>query len=196
MKTRCAWVPEDPLYRKYHDREWGTPLHNDRKLFELMALEGMQAGLSWSTVLKKREDFRRAFDNFDPLKVAAYGEEKILTLLQDEGIIRNRRKIESIINNARLFSGVAEEFGSFDSYIWSFVGGKPIVNHWKSIQDIPAETEESKKMSRSLSLRGFSFVGPTICYAYMQSAGLVNDHTVDCFRYREILNSGSSRSSA
>jgi DNA-3-methyladenine glycosylase I len=183
---RCEWVPDDPLYRDYHDREWGVPVHDDQKLFESLVLDGMQAGLSWSTILKKRENFRKAFDDFDPRKVAEYDQKKILSLLADKGIIRNRLKIEAAIKNAKAFLAVQKEFGSFDAYIWQFVGGKPKVNTWKKDKEIPAKTPESDALSKDLVDRGFKFVGSTICYAMMQAVGMVNDHTVDCFRYREL----------
>lgn len=185
-KKRCPWSTSDPLYIKYHDSEWGKPLHNDRKLFELLVLEGMQAGLSWITILRKRKSFREAFDNFDPKKVVRYSDKKINQLLQNENIIRNRLKIESAIKNAKAFLDVQKEFGSFDKYVWQFVGGKQIVNKHKTLKTIPAKTKESMTMSKDLLKRGFKFVGPTICYAYMQSTGMVNDHVVDCFRYKEI----------
>lgn len=185
-KIRCEWVPDNPLYRKYHDKEWGVPVHDDQKLFEFLILEGMQAGLSWSTILNKRENFRAAFDNFDARKIAEYDERKIENLIFNKGIIRNRRKIEAAIVNANAFLSVIEEFGSFNIYIWQFVGGKPKKNSWKSVKDIPAKTSESKAMSMDLSQRGFKFIGPTICYAFMQAVGMVNDHTVDCFRYNQI----------
>jgi len=180
-------VPEDdPHCRPYHDEEWGVPVHDDVRLFEMLVLEGAQAGLSWITVLRRREGYRKAFDGFDPGKVAGYDEKRIEELLQDEGIIRNRRKVESAVRNARAFLEVQEEFGSFDAYIWSFVGGKQKKNAWKTMKEIPAETGESKAMSRDLKKRGFNFVGPTICYAFMQAVGMVNDHTVDCYRYQEV----------
>lgn len=185
-KRRCQWSTSDPLYIKYHDSEWGKPLHNDRKLFELLVLEGMQAGLSWITILRKRKSFREAFDNFDPKKVVKYSDKKINQLLKNENIIRNRLKIESAIKNAKAFLKVQKEFGSFDKYIWQFVNGKPIVNKHKTLKTIPAKTKVSMAMSKDLLKRGFKFVGPTICYAYMQSTGMVNDHVVDCFRYKEI----------
>lgn len=185
-KKRCEWVPDDPLYRDYHDTEWGVPVHDDRKLFESLVLDGMQAGLSWWTILRKRENFRRAFNDFDPRKVAGYDQMKIQSLLEDEGIIRNRRKIEAAIQNAKAFLAVQKEFGSFDAYIWQFVGGKPKVNTWKTDKEIPAKTPESDTLSKDLIERGFKFVGSTICYAMMQAIGMVNDHTVDCFRYREL----------
>jgi len=180
--TRCAWA-KDPMYIAYHDREWGVPVHDDRLLFEFLILEGAQAGLSWITILKKRNNYRRAFDNFDARKVARYNQRKIQKLLADPGIVRNRLKIESAVQNAKAFLAVQEEFGSFDTYIWRFVGGKPLRNQWKSLKQIPARTPESGAMSKDLIQRGFKFVGSTICYAFMQAVGLVNDHTVDCFRY-------------
>ncbi|MBO8128154.1 MAG: DNA-3-methyladenine glycosylase I [Peptococcaceae bacterium] len=186
MVTRCDWVKVDPLYIAYHDHEWGVPVHDDHKLFEFLILEGAQAGLSWLTILKKRENYRQAFDNFDPRKVAAYDQSKVEELLANKGIVRNRRKIEAAIQNARAFLEVQEEFGSFDAYIWRFVGGRPRKNAWKTVREIPAKTAESEAMSKDLTRRGFRFVGPTICYAFMQAVGMVNDHTVDCFRYNEI----------
>ena len=185
-KIRCEWVPDNPLYRKYHDKEWGVPVHDNRRLFEFLILEGMQAGLSWSTILNKRENFRAAFDNFEARKIAEYDDKKIEELISNKGIIRNRRKIEAAIKNARAFLNIIKEFGSFDSYIWQFVGGEPKKNSWKSVKDIPAKTSESEAMSKDLSRRGFKFIGPTICYAFMQAVGVVNDHTVDCFRYNQI----------
>lgn len=186
MFQRCAWVGEDPLYVAYHDKEWGVPVHGDRSLFEFLVLDGMQAGLSWLTILRKRDNFRRAFDGFDPVKIADYGKTKIQVLLADAGIIRNRLKIEAAVQNARAFLDIQRQSESFDAYIWSFVGGKTIKNAWKTLQDLPAKTAESEAMSRDMMRRGFRFVGPTICYAFMQAAGLVNDHTVDCFRYDEL----------
>jgi DNA-3-methyladenine glycosylase I len=185
-RTRCEWGSGHPLYVEYHDTEWGVPLHDDRKLFELLVLEGMQAGLNWLTILKKRESFRRAFDGFDPARVAAYDERKVAKLLADPGIIRSERKIRAAIQNAGAFLAVQEESGSFDAYIWQFVGGRPKKNAWKTMADLPAQTPESEAMSRDLKRRGFSFVGPTICYAFMQATGMVNDHVVDCFRYDEV----------
>ena len=182
---RCAWPADDPLMQRYHDEEWGVPLHDDRKLFEFMVLDAFQAGLSWKTVLHKRENFRKAFDNFDPAIIASYDEAKYESLLADAGIIRNRAKIRATISNAQLFLEVQKEFGTFDSYIWSFTGHKPIVNAWKSLSDLPAKTDLSDKMSKDLSGRGFKFVGSTICYAFMQAAGMVNDHVVGCFRYND-----------
>jgi DNA-3-methyladenine glycosylase I len=185
--TRCAWAGTDPQYVAYHDQEWGVPVHDERTLFEFLVLEGAQAGLSWSTILRKRENYRLAFDGFDPYKVAQYGDEKVAELLSNAGIVRNRLKINAAIQNARAFLTVQEQFGSFDAYIWQFTGGKPIVNHWKTMAELPAETIESRAMSKNLIQRGFRFVGPTICYAHMQATGMVNDHIVDCFRYNEIL---------
>ncbi len=187
IKKRCDWVPLDnPLYVTYHDEEWGVPVHDDRLLFEFLILEGAQAGLSWLTILRKRENYRRAFDHFDPQKVACYDEGKIEELMQNSGIIRNRRKIEAAVQNAKVFLEIQEEFGSFDRFIWKFVDGKPIINLWKSYKEIPASTPESDAMSKELKKRGFKFVGSTICYAHMQATGMVNDHTIDCFRYEEI----------
>lgn len=187
MKKRCAWVPEDELYREYHDIEWGVPVHDDRKHFEFLVLDGMQAGLSWITILRKRENFRKAFDGFKPDIIAGYDEHKIRSLLEDPGIIRNRSKIAGAVSNARRFLEVQEKFGSFDAFVWSFVNGQTIQNQWRSVQDIPASTKVSEHMSMELKGLDFKFVGPTICYAYMQAAGLVNDHTQDCFRYSELL---------
>lgn len=186
MKVRCQWAGEDPLYVAYHDTEWGVPVHDDRLLFEFLILEGAQAGLSWITILRKRDNYIKAFDGFDPDIVAGYGSKKIEALLKNEGIVRNRLKVGAAVANAAAFIKVREEFGGFDEYIWSFVGGRPINNAWKSAADIPAETKESLAMSRDMKKRGFRFVGPTICYAFMQAVGMVNDHTVDCFRYNEI----------
>lgn len=181
-KPRCAWCGTDPLYVKYHDTEWGVPLHDDRKLFEMLILEGAQAGLSWITILRKRGNYRKAFDHFDPRKVAAYGKRKIAALLKDEGIVRNRLKIEAAIANARAFLAVQQEFGSFDRYIWQFVGGRPKRSARKSLKEIPSTTAESDAMSKDLKRRGFRFVGSTICYAFMQATGMVNDHTVGCWK--------------
>ena len=187
MKKRCPWAnPDDPLYLEYHDTEWGVPLHDDRKLFEFLLLEGAQAGLSWRTILNKRENYRRVFDDFDPRKVAEYDGGKVEKLLTDPGIIRNRRKTEAMISNARTFLAVQEEHGSFDSFIWSFVGGEPVQNKWRKPGQIPVTTREAERMSAALVEKGFKFVGPTICYAYMQATGMVNDHVVDCFRHREV----------
>jgi len=185
-RQRCRWCGEDPLYVKYHDEEWGVPLHDDRTHFEFIILDGAQAGLSWITVLRKRENYRRAFDNFDPVKVARYDRKKINALLKDAGIIRNRLKIESAVSNARAFLDVQKEFGSFDKYIWQFVGGKPKKNRFRHLKELPARTAQSDAMSKDLKKRGFRFVGSTICYAYMQAAGMVNDHSVNCFRYRQV----------
>jgi len=181
---RCAWAGSDPLMCAYHDQEWGVPQHDPRMLWEMLMLEGFQAGLAWITVLRKRDAFRRAFAGFDPARVARFKEKDILRLLQDEGIIRNRLKIASAISNARAFLAVQNEFGSFDKYIWSFVGGKPIVNRLKESSQVPAKTEVSDAISKDLKKRGFNFVGSTIMYAFMQATGMVNDHLVDCFRYR------------
>jgi DNA-3-methyladenine glycosylase I len=185
---RCGWVGlSNPLYMDYHDKEWGVPVHDDRTIFEFLVLEGAQAGLSWGTILRKRENFRRAFDGFDPAKVARFDGRRVGALLKDPGIIRNRLKVLSAIQNAKAFLAIQEEFGTFDSYIWDFVGRKTKVNKWKSLEEIPAKTPESEAMSKDLVRRGFRFVGPTICYAHMQATGMVNDHTVDCFRYKQLL---------
>ena len=183
---RCDWSVNHPIYIKYHDKEWGVPVHNDRKLFEMIVLDGAQAGLSWLTILKKRENYRKAFDNFDVKKVAGYNKGKIGQLLKNEGIVRNKLKIESAITNAKAFLNVKEEFGTFDKYVWGFVAGKTKLNSWKQMSEIPATSPESDAISKDLKARGFKFVGSTICYAFMQAAGLVNDHTVDCFRYKEL----------
>ncbi|MFN8529507.1 MAG: DNA-3-methyladenine glycosylase I [Anaerolineae bacterium] len=184
---RCGWAAHaDPIYSRYHDEEWGVPVHEDIRHYEFLVLDGMQAGISWYIVLKKREAFRAAFDHFDPVKVAQYGPEKIEELMQNAGIVRNRQKINAAVTNAKAFLKVQEEFGTFDRYIWGFVGGKTLVNHWTSMKEVPALSPEAQAMSKDLLKRGFKFVGPTICYAYMQAAGLVNDHTVDCFRYKEV----------
>ncbi len=184
---RCAWASADePLLLQYHDREWGVPVHSDRKHFEVLVLSGAQAGLNWSLVLKKRDGYRRAFDKFDPEKVARYSERKIQDLASDPEIIRNRMKIEAAVRNARAFLKIQEEFGDFDSYCWRFLGGRPKLNRWKTMRQIPATSPESDAFSKDLKRRGFSFVGPTVVYAYMQAVGMVNDHLVDCFRYREI----------
>ena len=185
-KPRCPWCNGDPLYIQYHDEEWGVPVHDDRKLFEFLTLEGFQAGLSWLTILKKRENFRKAFDNFDYVKIAQYYEQKIASLLTDAGIIRNKLKVNAAVTNARAFIEIQNEFGSFDKYIWKFAENKPIVNRWKSIRDIPASTELSDKLSKDLKKRGFKFVGSTIVYSHMQATGMVNDHIVDCFRYGQL----------
>lgn len=185
-KKRCAWAEGgNELYIQYHDREWGVPVHDDLKQFEFLILEGAQAGLSWSTVLNKREGYRKAFSNFDPVKVARFSEKKIETLIQNPSIIRNRLKIASAVNNARAFLAIQKEFGSFDTYIWAFVGGKPRQNRWKAMAEVPVTSPESDALSKDLKQRGFKFVGSTILYAHLQAAGLVNDHLVSCFRYRE-----------
>ena len=187
MKTRCAWVnPNDPMMVDYHDREWGVPIHDDRRHFEFLVLEGAQAGLSWSTILKRREGYRRAFSDFDAEKVARYSQARIEELLLDPSIIRNRQKIESTVRNARAFLAIGEEFGSFDSYCWRFVDGQPIINHRKSTKEMPATSAESDSFSKDLKKRGFSFVGSTIIYAHMQAVGMVNDHLAACFRYLEV----------
>jgi DNA-3-methyladenine glycosylase I len=185
---RCPWVdPDKPDYVDYHDNEWGVPVHDDRLLFEFIILEGAQAGLSWYTVLRKRDNYRIAFDNFDPEKVAGYDEKKVRELLGNTGIIRNRAKILAAVNNARRFLDIREEFGSFDAYMWAFVGGRPLVNELRELGDYPATSRESDEMSKDLRRRGFKFAGSTICYAHMQATGMVNDHTLDCFRRREII---------
>lgn len=186
MKKRCFWVSDDPLYIEYHDNEWGVPVYDDDKLFEFLILETFQAGLSWITILKKRENFRKAFDNFDYKKIAKYSEDKYEELLQDAGIIRNKLKIKATITNAQLFIKVQEEFGSFSKYIWDFTNGKPIINKFKKREEVPATTELSDAISKDLKKRGFKFVGSTVIYAHMQATGMVNDHTTDCFRYHEV----------
>ena len=186
MKSRCKWAGTDPLSIEYHDTEWGAPVHDDQMLFEMLILGGAQAGLSWLTVLKKRTAYRKAFDNFDPQRVARYDAKKIKELLANEKIIRNRLKIEAAVQNGRAFLAVQKEFGSFAAYVWGFVGGKPIKNSWQTEGQVPAKTRESTILSDDLKRRGFKFVGPTICYAFMQAVGMVNDHTVDCFRYHEV----------
>jgi len=186
IKKRCAWPGNDELYIGYHDQEWGVALHDDNKLFEFLILEGAQAGLSWITVLKKRENYRKAFDRFNAKKMAKYDEKKIQELLTNEGIIRNRLKIRSAINNAKAFLVIQKEFGSFDKYIWQFVDYKPIKNKYKSTKDLPAKTSQSDAMSKDLKSRGFNFVGSTICYAFMQATGMVNDHVTHCFRYKQV----------
>ena len=187
-KQTCSWPKGDPVLTKYHDTEWGVPLHNDKKLFEFLILEGFQAGLSWLTVLKKRENFRKAFDTFDFNKVATYDQRKINSLLKDSGIIRNKLKIESAITNAKAFIDVRKEFGTFNKYIWNFTGNKPIHNEFESLKEIPAKTELSDLISKDLKKRGFKFVGSTIVYAHMQATGMVNDHITSCFRYKEVIN--------
>jgi DNA-3-methyladenine glycosylase I len=185
-RVRCAWASHE-LSIRYHDEEWGTPVHDDHTLFEFLILEGAQAGLSWNTILNKRDNYRQAFDGFDPASVASFDRRKIQQLLRDPGIVRNKLKIVSAIENARAFLRVQQEFGSFDRYIWQFVGGKPHANRRKSLRQVPAHTAESDAMSKDLKRRGFKFVGTTICYAFMQAVGMVNDHVVDCFRYKELL---------
>ncbi len=183
---RCVWCGNDPLYIKYHDEEWGVPLHDDRKLFEMLNLEGAQAGLSWITILRKRKNYKKAFDNFNPKRIVEYDAKKVKQLLANEGIVRNRLKIAATISNAKAFLEIQKEFGSFDNYIWQFVGNKPVINKRKSIKDIPPMTPESDAMSKDLKKRCFRFVGPTICYAFMQACGMVNDHEVKCWRYKKI----------
>jgi len=192
-KTRCAWSGTDPLFIAYHDEEWGVPIHDDRVLFEFLVLEGAQAGLSWSTILRKRDAYRRAFDRFDPRKVARYEKRKVASLLRDAGIVRNRAKIASAIKNAKAFLDVQAEFGSFDAYQWRFVHGRPIQNRWRAEGDIPPRSAQSDAMSDDLKRRGFSFVGSTIIYAHMQAVGMVNDHVVTCFRHREVARLGRAR---
>lgn len=188
MVTRCPWAENDAHNLRYHDEEWGVPVHSDTKHFEFLILEAAQAGLSWLTILRRRDGYRKAFANFDPKKVAAFTPDHIAKLLQDPGIIRNRLKVASAVNNAKQFLKVQEEFGSFDSYVWQFVGGKPIKNRWKTMQEVPSSTEESIALSRDLKKRGFSFVGPTVIYAHMQATGLVNDHLINCFCYKKEKN--------
>lgn len=185
MTQRCAWAGDDPLYIAYHDQEWGVPVHDDRTLFEFILLEGAQAGLSWITILKKRENYRQAFDGFDPARIASYDEARVQELLANAGIVRNQLKIRSAITNAKAFLDIQQEAGSFDRFIWQFVGGEPTVNAWKSMKNVPASTPQSDAMSKELKRRGFKFVGTTICYAFMQATGMVNDHTTDCFRYQK-----------
>jgi DNA-3-methyladenine glycosylase I len=192
-RGRCPWSGSEPLYVAYHDEEWGVPVHDDRTHFEFIVLDGAQAGLSWFTILRKRENYRKAFAGFDPRKVARFDEAKIEKLLLDPGIVRNRQKVVSAVGNARAFLAVQKEFGSFDAFVWSFVGGRTIVNKWKTMREIPARTPEAEAMSKDLVARGFRFVGPTICYAYMQAAGMVNDHVTSCFRYREVARPLRSR---
>ena len=192
--VRCGWAGDDPLYRAYHDREWGGPVHDDRLLFEFLTLEGAQAGLSWLTILKKREGYRQAFALFDPEVVARFGDERCAELMGNAGIVRNRLKISSTIDNARAFLAVREEFGSFDAYLWRFVDGVPLVNAWRTLSEVPARTAVSDALSRDLKRRGFRFVGGTICYAFMQAVGMVNDHTTDCFRWAELGGGGRAPS--
>ena len=185
-KPRCAWCGTDPLYVRYHDREWGVPVHDEHRHFEFLILEGAQAGLSWITILRKRENYREAFAGFDPARVARFGRREVARLLKNPGIVRNRLKIESAIKNARAFLEVQDEFDGFDRYVWRFVGGKPIQNRWKEMQDTPTTTPESDALSKDLKKRGFTFVGSTIIYAHMQAIGMVNDHVVDCFRHKQV----------
>ncbi len=186
MTIRCPWVGSDPLYIAYHDEQWGVPVHDDRQLFAKLILDGAQAGLSWLTILKKQANYWQAFDEFDAHKIAVYDEAKIAELMANPGIIRNRLKIQAAIRNAQGYLKIQAEFGSFDRYIWQFVNGQTIEHHWRTLADFPAKTAESEAMSKDLRKRGFNFVGPTICYAYMQAVGMVNDHTVDCFRHEEV----------
>jgi DNA-3-methyladenine glycosylase I len=179
---RCGWATSDPVYLAYHDEEWGVPVHDDRRLFEMLILEGAQAGLSWITILKRREGYRRAFEGFDPERIARYGKRDVARLLADPGIIRNRAKVEATIKNAQAYLDLVEETGSLDHFLWQFVGGKPKVNRWRTLKEIPAETPESKAMSKELKRRGFGFVGSTICYAFMQAVGMVDDHVLGCFK--------------
>lgn len=186
-KKRCGWNAfDDPLYRDYHDLEWGVPVRDDRTIFEFLVLESAQAGLSWATVLRKRENYRKAFAGFDPVKVAAFTPKHVEKLLGDAGIIRNRMKIEAAINNARCFLEIQKEFGTFSEYIWGFVGGKPVINRWKTVKELPVTTPQAEALARDLKKRGFKFLGPTVIYAHMQATGMVNDHTVDCFRYHQV----------
>ncbi|MEM6455445.1 MAG: DNA-3-methyladenine glycosylase I [Acidobacteriota bacterium] len=185
-RCRCAWVSDDPLYIAYHDEEWGVPVHDDRTLFEFLILEGAQAGLSWITILRKRAHYRAVYDNFDPARVARYDDAKRAALLADPGIVRNRLKVDASITNARAFLDVQDAFGSFDRFLWDFVDGAPIIHHFATLADVPAETPRSRALSKALKKRGFRFVGPTICYAMMQAVGMVNDHTTDCFRHAEL----------
>jgi DNA-3-methyladenine glycosylase I len=193
MKKRCEWCGSDPLYVSYHDDEWGVPLHDDRRLFEFMVLEGAQAGLSWFTILKKRENYRKAFHSFDFERIAGYDQQDITRLLNDPGIVRNRLKIEAAIKNAQGVLSIRQEYGSLDAFLWRYVDGAPVQNTWKSMSEIPASTKESDQMSKDLKKRGFKFAGSTICYAFMQAVGMVNDHTTDCFRYKEIRNMGNEK---
>ena len=186
---RCGWVSQDSLYQRYHDEEWGVPVYDDRVLFEFLVLESAQAGLSWITILKRRENYRAAFALFDPDKVAAFQEQDLERLMGDAGIIRNRKKIEAAINNANRFLEIQSSHGSFSNYIWGFVGGNPRMNHWAGLKDVPAITPESEALAKDLKQRGFRFLGPTICYAHMQATGMVNDHTLDCFRHDELMQS-------
>jgi len=194
-KVRCGWATSDPLYLAYHDREWGVPQHDDRALFELLTLEGAQAGLSWITILRKRENYRRAFAGFDPRRVARFDGRRVRALLRDPGIVRNRAKIAGTVRNARAFLGVVKHHGSFDRYVWVCVSGRPIRNRWASLKEVPPETAESRALSKDLRRRGFTFVGPTICYAFMQATGLVNDHLTSCFRHAEVVRLARGKSS-
>ena len=187
--TRCQWACASPLEQQYHDAEWGVPLHDDRKLFEFLILEGAQAGLSWSTILNKREGYRAAFDDFDALKIAAYDDIKLEELISNPAIIRNRLKINAAVTNARIYLEIMQQPGGFDEWVWQFVDGEPLHNHFRKMEDVPANTPQSDLMAREMKKRGFKFVGTTICYAFMQATGMVNDHTTDCFRYREIVGS-------
>ena len=187
-KKRCPWPSNDPLYRDYHDREWGVPVHDDIRHFEFLVLETMQAGLSWHIILKKRENFRKAFDGFDPGRVARYNEKKIQSLLEDAGIVRNRLKIRAAVHNAKRFLAVQKEFGSFDRYLWSFTGGKSVQNRWKHLSEIPPRTDLSDRVSKDLKTRGFKFTGSTVVYAHLQAVGVVNDHLVSCFRHRQVIS--------
>lgn len=193
MTQRCAWCSNDPLYIEYHDREWGTPLHDDRRLFELLILEGTQAGLSWLTVLQKREHYRLALEHFEPARVASFSNEQIQALFNNPGLIRNKRKIDALRPNAQAFLNIQERLGSFDTYLWGFVDGCPIINHWRYQLEVPISTALSDTLSKDLKARGFQFVGSIICYAYMQAAGLIMDHTTDCFRYPELAQADNRR---
>ncbi len=193
QKQRCAWVSDDPIYIHYHDKEWGVPIHDDRHLFEFLNLEGAQAGLSWITVLKKRDNYRELFEHFDPLKISKYTPKKIEKILQNPGIIRNRLKVESVIINAKAYLNLLDEWDSFNQYIWHFVNNQPIQNHWDQKKKVPTKTIISDQMSKDLKKKGFKFVGSTICYAFMQAVGMVNDHTTDCFRYDEIRKMHSKK---
>ena len=186
MKKRCDWAVNDEIYKKYHDKEWGVPVYDEHTLFEMLILEGSQAGLSWLTILKRREGYRKAYDNFDPVKMAAWTDEKLQSLKNDPGIIRNRLKIAAARQNAQAYLRIIEEYGTFKDFIWSFVDNKPIINSWEKLSEIPASTKESDAMSKELKKRGFKFVGSTICYAYMQAVGMVNDHITSCYRYEEL----------
>lgn len=185
-RKRCTWAGSDPLYLAYHDREWGVPQHRDRRLFEMLVLEGAQAGLSWLTILRKRPGYRRAFAGFDPQKVARFDRRAVERLLRDESIVRNRAKVESAVRNAKVFLEIRREFRTFDRFLWEFVGGRPVINRWRTTKQLPASTERSAALGAELKRRGMNFVGPTVCYAFMQAVGLVMDHTTDCFRYREL----------